>query len=491
MGAILYEMLTLQPPIDKTGGFWPIILRVSEAQIELPEKKAPERARAGKIPPELAAVAMKALAKEKTDRYQTIEAMHKDIELFQEGRSVSAKQDTFREMLWKLVKRNKGASIATGIALLVLLTVLAVSFQFINAARLRAEVAQNKAEENYQAYAKQVRESAPVLLRTANVALNERQFDDALVQAALAAKSDPDNAEARLLNGKLLITRKRFAEAIPELEEYLKLNRENAFVRKLAELCRTAQAETAESPAETASLLAFAEIFTQAHDHALADGVLSGLGLGKNAVEVRQRMLEMYRKRIDAAWPGKGNLLTISAEGRFSFPGQGAKITDLTPLRGIPLSDLNLDGDDGVWDLAPLKGMPLTSLNLCGCAQVRDLEPLKGMPLTALYLGWCAQVQDLTPLKGMPLTALNLGGCGQVRDLAPLKGMKLTSLVLWGTQLRDLEPLKGMPLREIHLPPNASKGIEVIRAMKTLQSIDGTPPPQFWKVWDAAKAKEK
>jgi hypothetical protein len=113
------------------------------------------------------------------------------------------------------------------------------------------------------------------------------------------------------------------------------------------------------------------------------------------------------------------------------------------------------------------------------------------MPLTALYLGWCAQVQDLTPLKGMPLTALNLGGCGQVRDLAPLKGMKLTSLVLWGTQLRDLEPLKGMPLREIHLPPNASKGIEVIRAMKTLQSIDGTPPPQFWKVWDAAKAKEK
>jgi tetratricopeptide (TPR) repeat protein len=282
-------------------------------------------------------------------------------------------------MLWKLVKRNKGASIATGIALLVLLTVLAVSFQFINAARLRAEVAQNKAEENYQAYAKQVKDSAPVLLRTAKVAFNERQFDDALVQATLAAKSDPDNAEARLLKGELLITRKRFTEASPELEEYLKLNRENAVVPKLAELCRTAQAETAESPAQTASLLAFAEIFTQAHDHALADGVLSGLGLGKNAVEVRQRLLEMYRKRLDAAWPGKGNQLTISAEGRFSIGSNGLveKITDLTPLRGIPLSELNLWGGAQVRDLEPLKGMPLTSLNLDGCAQVRDLEPLK------------------------------------------------------------------------------------------------------------------
>src|SRR5204862_857308 len=48
LGAILYELLTLQPPIDKTGGFWPIVLRVSQGQIEPPEQKAPERARAGK-----------------------------------------------------------------------------------------------------------------------------------------------------------------------------------------------------------------------------------------------------------------------------------------------------------------------------------------------------------------------------------------------------------------------------------------------------------
>ena len=36
-----------------------------------------------------------------------------------------------------------------------------------------------------------------------------------------------------------------------------------------------------------------------------------------------------------------------------------------------------------VVDLSPLKGMPLTSLDVYGmCTQVSDLSPLKGMPLT-------------------------------------------------------------------------------------------------------------
>ena len=116
MGAILYELLTLQAPIDKTGGFQPILRRVIEGQIEPPEQKAPERARAGKIPVELAAVAMKALAKNKADRYQTVEGMRQDIERFLEGRSVSAKPDTVREMAVKLVRRNQGVSIATAAA---------------------------------------------------------------------------------------------------------------------------------------------------------------------------------------------------------------------------------------------------------------------------------------------------------------------------------------------------------------------------------------
>jgi serine/threonine protein kinase len=448
LGAILYEIMTLTPPVGRGGDMLAILMRVVEGQIAPPAARAPARPPPGWVPPELSAIALKALATKRKDRYQSVEKLKQDIELFLEGRSVSAKEDSFREMAWKLVKRNKAASAATGIGMLVLMAVLAVSFLFINAARVRAEdergkaeeergkaeVAQNKAEEAYQAYQKQVKDSAPVLLRAARLALNEQKFDDALVQASLAAKSDPDNAEARLLNGELLITRKRYAEAIPELEEYLKHNPDKAAAAKLAELCRKAQAEKADSPQETVSLLAFANLFTQAQDHALADGVLSGQG--KNTLEVRKRLLEMYRKRIDAAWPGKGNNLWMSLEGRFSL-GKLGKVTDLAPLRGIPLTSLDLGGNDEIRDLTPLKGMPLTSLSLLNCNQIRDLTPLKGMALTSLNL-FGTPVGDLEPLKGMPLTSLSLGGYPK------------------GTQVRDLEPLKGMPLKTLTIHNPAS-----------------------------------
>ena len=98
LGAILYEMLTLQPPVDKEGGYLAILMRVMEGEIVPPEQRDPKRAKAGRITRELSAIAMKALAKNPQDRYPNVEALRKDIERFQEGRSVSAKEDTFKEM---------------------------------------------------------------------------------------------------------------------------------------------------------------------------------------------------------------------------------------------------------------------------------------------------------------------------------------------------------------------------------------------------------
>ena len=49
---------------------------------------------------------MGALAKKPEGRYQTVEELRRDIERFQEGRSVSAKHDSLRERTWKMLKRN-------------------------------------------------------------------------------------------------------------------------------------------------------------------------------------------------------------------------------------------------------------------------------------------------------------------------------------------------------------------------------------------------
>ncbi|MCY3022216.1 MAG: tetratricopeptide repeat protein [Planctomycetota bacterium] len=117
LGAILYEILTLSPPVEGRGALQ-ILRKVVAGEIEAPEACAPQRA----IPKELSAIAMKALATEKPDRYQAVEAFRRDIELYLEGRAVSARADTFAEATVKLIKRNKGASIATAVALVALLS---------------------------------------------------------------------------------------------------------------------------------------------------------------------------------------------------------------------------------------------------------------------------------------------------------------------------------------------------------------------------------
>jgi hypothetical protein len=55
--------------------------------------------------------------------------------------------------------------------------------------------------------------------------------------------------------------------------------------------------------------------------------------------------------------------------------------------------------------------------------------------------------------------------------------------------LRDLTPLREQKLTHITLPPNGTKGMDGVRAMATLHSIDGMSPKQFWEKWDAQKKK--
>jgi hypothetical protein len=180
--------------------------------------------------------------------------------------------------------------------------------------------------------------------------------------------------------------------------------------------------------------------------------------------------------------------------------GESAGVRDLSPLKGMPLTSLNLRACP-VQDLEPLRGMPLTSLEL-GLTPVRDLSPLKGTKVTSLLLHNCTQLRDLSPLKGMPLTTLNLGGwmAIPVQDLSPLKAMPLKTLAIEATAVTDLRPLQGMQLEEITLQPErVAQGLDVLRDMKSLKTI-GTrsaaygagqiwPAPGFWFRYDRGEFK--
>ena len=89
-----------------------------------------------------------------------------------------------------------------------------------------------------------------------------------------------------------------------------------------------------------------------------------------------------------------------------------------------------------------MKGMKLTNL-YCDGAPVSDLSPLQGMPLEALALPH-TRVSDLSPLRGMPLRWLRIDqAC--VTDLSPLREVPLLEEINCDFQpRRDAEFLRSL-----------------------------------------------
>jgi Leucine-rich repeat (LRR) protein len=121
----------------------------------------------------------------------------------------------------------------------------------------------------------------------------------------------------------------------------------------------------------------------------------------------------------------------------------------------------------GITSVDVVKGMPLEYLNLTGL-KVADLSAIRNM----------------TSMRDLVLTRTPLA------DLAVVKDLNLRSLCVEGTKLSDLSALQRMNLVELRLTPkNISKGLEVIRDMKSLKTIglmtnQVWPAAEFWERYD-------
>ena len=175
----------------------------------------------------------------------------------------------------------------------------------------------------------------------------------------------------------------------------------------------------------------------------------------------------------------------------------GTRVKDLTPLAGMPLQHLTLDGCAGVTDLSPLKGIALWSLSLAGTG-VADLSALEDMRLTHLYLAGCRKIEDFGPVRRLArprrerLTWLVLADTA-IRDLEFVRGMPLVVLDICGCEgITDLTPLAGMPLSTLRFDPHRiAKGIEVVRAIKSLTFIaprgEQMQARDFWAAYDRGR----
>lgn len=466
LGAILYEILTLVPPV-RVRSLKATLQDVVAGRILPPGERAPDRA----IPSELEAIAMKALARRKEDRYQQVVDLRRDIDLFLEGRSVSAKEDSPFEAVVKLVRRNAQVVLSIAVAAVIVILVTALSFRAVLRERQRFQDLAANAESTLHALRleqanrlTEQRLSAPALLAKARRAAERKEFADARQDLDLALTYNPDLAEGHMLRAQLLVRDQDFEGAGRELLRYLASAPDDPDARRLAELCAQAQAQGGAGPGSVLAT-AIADVFSRQGAFSFAESLYAQ---GRALVAV-------YRKRLENAWPRcTRSGFSMDAEGRVRLEGLAGRsdVMDLEPLAGMPISRLDLSRTRVV-DLSPLKGMPLVWLDLAG-TQVRNLEPLVGIGITRLNLAG-TPMEDLGPLSHMPLDELDLTGTKAV-DLGPLANSPLQSLDLTGTPVDNLESLKELPLTTLSLNSTRVSDLAPLAGMP-LNELDLTGTP--------------
>lgn len=121
LGVILFNLLTKQWPYDLSGSHYEILKNIQEAEPVRPSKIIPH------FDTDIEAILLKILAKEPSQRYQSVTEFAYDIQCWLEDLPITARPMTALYLLRKFVVRHRMASIV-----LALLLVIIVSTSFIS-----------------------------------------------------------------------------------------------------------------------------------------------------------------------------------------------------------------------------------------------------------------------------------------------------------------------------------------------------------------------
>jgi tetratricopeptide (TPR) repeat protein len=452
LGAILYHLLALRSSV--TGGdAWAIVEKVARGEIEpVGVGRVSQSANAlssggdtrptthlpgGRIPESLSAVVGKAMAFDRERRYAQVGDLQRDLEAYQNGFATSAENAGSWKQFTVLIKRNKAASI--GIAAVLIVGGVLGTKTIIEGRRAEREATAAKAA------LAELRATAPTFFNQAKLLTDQEKFDEALEKIGIALKLNPDDASFHAQRGNILQSMERFAEAAEAYAAASKLNPQEPHAAENAALSRTLAAAREKDGALTVKLRTeWRDALVQQGRR--AEAIFAGRGLATDA----EKMLPAWQAKIDV-WLGKNapRVKIDHGSGRYVLAVPNLSLTDLSPLRGMPLQNLDISGNPHLKDLSPLADCTLDILYATGDTDLVDLSPLKGKRLETLYLNGSG-VRNLSPLAGMPLSSLNLSYTA-VSDLTPLGGARLKYLFLQNSQVTSLQPLRGQPLTTLFI----------------------------------------
>lgn len=489
LGGILYNLLTLQPPFPGTNTE-EVMVQVRAGNITPPtafnrstKRRAPAtlaHCRDGRIPETLAGIAMKALARDPAQRYQTVPALAEDIKAYTAGFVTSVEEKTFWRLFALLIKRRRAESAFAAVTLLILLIVGGGSVARIVASEKHASRSLAQLTEKVN----ELRRTAPTFVAEAASLVDQFRFDDALERLDYALSLDP-NAESHAARGNILQTLLRMPAAIAAYNQALALNPQLTAARENRDLClRFLEENRGRTAWLPASLNALHTALLRQQRSAEALAIMRQFGADKGVLYDSWKAI-----LAQAKFPVSAQNLHLNVRGLFTLHLPNAPVDDLTPLKEMPLEKLILSGtrvsdltplqsptlieldlaNTKVSDLTPLACLPLQILNLRD-TRITDLTSLAAMPLQTLSLE-NVPVQDISPLQTTPLRSLNLRG-SLVENLAPLRSLPLEELNLENTDVTDLSPLQKLPLKRLSLAGcEKIKDLNVLAACRQLEIL--------------------
>jgi len=505
LGAILYTILTLRPPIEGDT-VNDVVDKIISSKITHPSAfnqpskpvwTRPEEAGPGdislahlpgkRIPDGLAAVVMKALELDPAQRYQNAEDLQADIAAFQGGFAPKAERASAFKHTLLFAGRHKTEVTLFAFFVIVVNVVVIGFFLQLTRERDRAQANERRALKNEQLAAERLvalQGTAPTYAEEAQQLMDEQRLPEALDKINYAIEQIPNEPRYHYLRGNLLQVQFRLEDAVDAYQEALRLNPGMKEAKLNLDLTKKliAQMGTDDQPKPGVVEDFWSALVAQGRKSA-AESVNSLFGLDK------QKLNRLWRNALDKR--GMRQRFVTNADNTISVDFSKAPQPDLRKLHGMPVSGLTLDdtklteivglqglplqtlslGHTHVVDLSPLIGMPLRVLTLDG-TPIEDLSPLHDLPLEVLRMAGCPNIKDITPLQGMKLEQLTLSNCRHIKDLSPLRGLPLQTLAVGHTSITDLTPLTESPLRELNLEGcNDLTDLHPLTTIATLESV--------------------
>ena len=174
LGAILYHILTHLPPFEKTQ-LRKLLDNVKAGNFEAPRKRCPEL----RIPRELEAICLKAMARFQINRYRSVERLAEDIRNYIGHREVSAYKAPRHVRFWNTCRRNPiKSSVAAAVLAALGLVFIAQRSMLEGSYRTNLGIAieqRSQAETSVQAAMQTIEELKAECLDTMEKAESERE----------------------------------------------------------------------------------------------------------------------------------------------------------------------------------------------------------------------------------------------------------------------------------------------------------------------------